>query len=135
MSNFTEDEQRTMLSLWAIFASPLMVGCNLPEIDPFTLSLLTNRDVLELDRTVRVSTELIHSDTLVLWQSDSSSDRTRWYAVFNLADEILCDYELSIPENAREACELWTGDNYRPEDGKINLTLRPHGVALVKCEF
>lgn len=134
MSNFTEDEQRTMLSLWAIFASPLMVGCNLPEIDPFTLSLLTNRDVLELDRTVRVSTELIHSDTLVLWQSDSSSDRTRWYAVFNLADEILCDYELSIPENAREACELWTGDNYRPEDGKINLTLRPHGIALVKCE-
>jgi hypothetical protein len=49
-THFTKDEQVTLLSLWALLPSPLMVGANLPDNDPWTLALLTNPDVLAVDQ-------------------------------------------------------------------------------------
>lgn len=134
MSNFTEDEQRTMLSLWSVFSSPLMVGCNLPEIDEFTLSLLTNKEVIELDQTEKVSTELVHSDSLVVWKSKAEHGKV-WYAVFNLSDEELDGYELALPGDAKSARELWKEETMVPDEGKLLLSIPPHGVTLLKCNF
>ena len=47
-TNLTENEQRTMMTLWCIFRSPLMLGTEMPRLDEWTLSLLTNADVLGL---------------------------------------------------------------------------------------
>ena len=58
MSNFTPDEQYTMLTLWAMFRSPLMIGCNLPEIDDFTLNLITNKEVLDINQYSKGNKEL-----------------------------------------------------------------------------
>lgn len=44
------NEQITHISLWALVASPLMIGCDLTRIDPFTLSLLTNDEVIDIDQ-------------------------------------------------------------------------------------
>ena len=51
LTGFTKDEQYTLMTLFAIFRSPLMFGGDLPGNDKFTLSLLTNRDVLEVIST------------------------------------------------------------------------------------
>ena len=53
MSRFTHDEQRTLMSLWSIAQSPLMFGGDLPGNDDFTLSLITNDEVLAVDQTGR----------------------------------------------------------------------------------
>lgn len=47
-TNFTSDEQHTMLTLWCLFGSPLMLGCELTKLDDATLALLTNRDILSM---------------------------------------------------------------------------------------
>ena len=47
-TNFTPEEQHTMLTLWCLFGSPLMLGCELTKLDDATLALLTNRDVLSM---------------------------------------------------------------------------------------
>ena len=44
------DEQLTLLSLWCLLPSPLMVGANLPDNDAWTLALLTNPEVLALNQ-------------------------------------------------------------------------------------
>ena len=49
-SRLTPNEQYTHMSMWCMVASPLMIGCNLATIDEFTLSLLTNDEVLEIDQ-------------------------------------------------------------------------------------
>ena len=49
-SRLTPNEQYTHMSMWCMFASPLMIGCDLTTIDEFTLSLLTNDEVLEIDQ-------------------------------------------------------------------------------------
>ena len=47
---FTKEETRTMITLWCIFRAPLMIGTDLPQIDDATLSLLTNDEVLSLEK-------------------------------------------------------------------------------------
>ena len=49
-SRLTPNEQYTHMSMWCMFASPLMIGCDLTTIDEFTLSLLTNDEVLAIDQ-------------------------------------------------------------------------------------
>ncbi|HEX5322629.1 MAG TPA: putative Ig domain-containing protein [Capsulimonadaceae bacterium] len=49
-THFTQNEQVTLLTLWALLPSPLMVGANLPDNDPWTLALLTNPEVFAVDQ-------------------------------------------------------------------------------------
>jgi alpha-galactosidase len=49
-TRFTPDEQRTLISLWSLVSSPLMLGNNLPDMDAQTLALLTNDQVLAIDQ-------------------------------------------------------------------------------------
>ena len=53
-TKFTRDEQRTLMSLWCMTPSPLMVGANLPENDDWTLSLLTNDEAIAIQSAARV---------------------------------------------------------------------------------
>ena len=49
-SRLAPNEQYTHISLWALVAAPLLVGCDLERIDDFTLSLLSNDEVIEIDQ-------------------------------------------------------------------------------------
>ena len=45
-TRLTVDEQYTHISMWSLLSSPLLLGCDLEKLDPFTMSLLTNDEVL-----------------------------------------------------------------------------------------
>ncbi len=49
-TRLTPWEQYSHVTLWAMLASPLLIGCDLDAIDDFTLSLLTNPEVLEVNQ-------------------------------------------------------------------------------------
>ena len=49
-TRFTRDEQLTLMSLWALAPSPLMLGMNLPDNDEWTTAILTNPEVLAVDQ-------------------------------------------------------------------------------------
>ena len=49
-TNLTPDEQYTHISMWCMFASPLLLGCDLENLDAFTLNLLTNDEVLAVSQ-------------------------------------------------------------------------------------
>ena len=49
-SRLAPNEQYTHISLWALVASPLMIGCDMTKLDEFTLSLLSNDEVLAIDQ-------------------------------------------------------------------------------------
>jgi hypothetical protein len=58
MSLLTHDEQLTLMTLWSIARSPLMFGGHLPENDDFTLSLLTNDEVLAVNQNAQIGRQL-----------------------------------------------------------------------------
>lgn len=49
-SKLTADEQYTHMSLWALFASPLLIGCDMADMDDFTFGLLSNTEVLDVNQ-------------------------------------------------------------------------------------
>jgi alpha-galactosidase len=44
------NEQLTHIALWCLLSSPLLIGCDMSGMDPFTLALLTNDEVLDINQ-------------------------------------------------------------------------------------
>lgn len=86
-TNFTKDEQYIHFTLWSIFRSPLMFGGHLPENDAFTLSLLTNEEVLKVNQQGINSRELKKEGNSIVWTSEMPGSKTINLAFFNLDDE------------------------------------------------
>ena len=49
-THLTPDEQYTHITMWSLLSAPMLIGCDLEKLDPFTLSLLTNDEVLAVDQ-------------------------------------------------------------------------------------
>ncbi|MET4105992.1 NPCBM/NEW2 domain-containing protein [Hymenobacter sp. UYP22] len=89
MSRFTHDEQYTLMSLWSIFRSPLMFGGDLPSNDAFTLSLLTNKEVLAVNRRSTQNRQLFRQNDLIAWKADDPATGDKFLALFNAQDQEL----------------------------------------------
>jgi hypothetical protein len=86
MSGFTHDEQYTVMTLWAMFRSPLMFGGDLPSNDEFTRKLITNDEVLAVNQHCENGRELWNRDGLVAWVADVPNSSDKYVALFNIGD-------------------------------------------------
>lgn len=84
-TNFTKDEQYFLMTLWSIFRSPLMFGGNMPENDEFTLSLITNEEVLRVNQNTRNNREISFGDSVSIWVADDKENGARYLAVMNIS--------------------------------------------------
>jgi alpha-galactosidase len=87
MTGFTKDEQYTLMSLFAIFRSPLMFGGDLPGNDDFTLSLMTNKDVLNVNQKSINGKQLFRENDLIAWTADDPQTGDKYLALFNASDQ------------------------------------------------
>ena len=84
MTRFTQSEQRTMMSLWSLFGSPLMFGGDLRYNDDFTWGILKDELLSEMHATVTSRQEVFRNDDFIIWEG--SSDTDRYIAVFNISE-------------------------------------------------
>lgn len=111
-TNFTQAEQRTMMTLWCMMRSPLMMGGDLTRNDAFTLALLTNRDVLEIETTTFSAHPVYRTDDECVWIAPRK-DGGCYLAAFNLTDRprtVRID-PACIDVKPVRAMELWTKKN------------------------
>ncbi len=87
-TRFTPDEQRTLMSLWSIARSPLMHGGDMTKTDDFTLSLLTNVEVLAVNQSSTNNRPLFDHDGLVAWTADVPGSNDKYLALFNTRDPL-----------------------------------------------
>ena len=95
MTNFTKDEQYTLMTLWCIFKSPLMFGGNFPDNDSFTFSLITNEQVLAVLNKSINNKPLFNEAEKAAWIAEEPGTGAKYLAVFNKADQ-----QLAIEERA-----------------------------------
>ncbi|MBN1466139.1 NPCBM/NEW2 domain-containing protein [candidate division KSB1 bacterium] len=88
MSGFTRDEHYTLMTLFAIFRSPLMFGGDLPSTDDFTLSLLINREVLAVNQKSSNNRQLFRKDDLIAWTADDPETGDIYLALFNTQEQV-----------------------------------------------
>lgn len=82
-TRFTPDEQYTVMTLWSIARSPLIFGGDLRKMDDFTLSLITNEEVIAVDQDSSGNHQLFNNDGLIAWVADVPGSRDKYVAVFN----------------------------------------------------
>ena len=134
-SLFTADEQRTMLSLWSVFRSPLMMGGDLPTSDSATFDLLTNPEVLAVNQHGENPYQLYRHGPLVAWVSDVPGSRDRYLAMFNLADHPqLVPVEFSQLERGSrlQFRDLWERMDMGVIEKRFAEILPPHGSRLFR---
>ena len=82
-TKFTKDEHYTLMTLWSIARSPLILGGNLPKNDDFTLSLLTNDEVLAVNQNSANNRQLFNTNNQVAWIADVPGSKDKYLALFN----------------------------------------------------
>ena len=133
-TQFTEPEQRTMMTLWCMMRSPLMIGGELTKNDTFTLALLTNKELLEIEHTTVSARPICRNDRYCIWMA-YRKDGARYAAAFNLSDEkqkVFIGQDMLEGTTAR-AWEIWTG--LETECPVLEADLAPHDVAVWYVEI
>jgi hypothetical protein len=134
-TKFTPDEQKTLLTLWCIFRSPLIFGGDLTSLDPATLALITNDEVLAVSQHSYGNHQSLEEGAIRTWTAAGSVRGEYYIAVFNLGDE---STTVSLPWNrffhvgsTAEVRDLWARKTLGRESG-IEVNLRPHASALYR---
>lgn len=136
-TRFSKDEQRTLMTLWSIFRSPLIMGGDLLALtdDDWTTSLLTNEEVIEVDQHSNHNHAVLTTDTTAVWLARPENGEGYYVAVFNLSDkEQTVHYEwkdLGVPAGTYRIHDLWEGKDFDPVKSLI-ITLRPHASVLYR---
>ncbi len=115
-TRFTRSEQISMLTLWSIFRSPLMIGGDMTGFDDFDLSLITNRAILDMHKYARHSHQVwrrkIDGNEYILWTAADAREGS-YIAIFNAGEKDgrvqidLLDAEIY---DKADAVELWSGE-------------------------
>ena len=138
-TKFTENEQITMLTLWSIFRSPLMIGGEMTGFDEFTMSLLTNEEILKMHKNARHSHQVwrreISGGEYILWTA-ANAEGGGYFALFNAGEKNgtvkldLADLEAA---DKLDCTELRSGEK-AVFDGFAEISVPSHGVKAFRFE-
>jgi alpha-galactosidase len=129
-TRFTRDEQATLMSMWAIAPSPLMLGMNLPDDDAWTDSLLTNDEVIAVDqdRLGRAAVLMGDRGPTEIWKKDLS-DGSVAVGLFNRTGDAT---DMNVPLTGKQTVrDLWLGKDLGVFD-ELRLSVPRHGARLLR---
>lgn len=134
ITNFTKDEQITMMTLWCLFGSPLMLGGEMTKLDEFTLSLLTNRNILNLLSADCPPKQVCADNEKAIWICNDTNTNKKYVALFNLSDEVATISvdldELDIFSSQVTLNNLWTNSRFIMDSRRVQKTLRAHASVI-----
>ncbi len=132
-SGLTADEQRTMMTLWAINRAPLMWGGNLVENRAAELALMTNAAVLAVDQNSANNRQLT-GGTRQVWVADVPNSDHRYVALFN-RESATASVSLNLADlgiGSATVTDLWSGASLGTLSGTLTRSLPAHGAGLYR---
>lgn len=132
----TPDEQYTHMTLWCLLTAPLLLGFDVTQADEFTLSLLSNDEVLEVnqDPLGQQAARLVYGGDIEIWAKDMS-DGSKAVGIFNRglvntsAAIQWADLKITGKWLARD---LWRQKDLGTFDNKVESDLPWHGCRLIR---
>ncbi len=82
-THFTQNEQYTLMSLWAIGRSPLIFGGDMTKLDNFTKEMLTNPEMLKVNQESTNNRQVSRDKNLIVWTADIPNSNDKYVALFN----------------------------------------------------
>jgi alpha-galactosidase len=141
-SRLSHEEQRTQFNLWAITRSPLMLGTNLTQLDPFTRSLVTNSRIIAINQSAWESHPLASLppgfEQTQVWtaRAGSRAKPVHYVAVFNVGEkpaQLSATWKQLGIAGRHSAVDLWS-DAKLPSARQIRITLPAHASAVYQVK-
>ena len=141
-TNFTKAEQITMMTLWCIFGSPLMVGAELTMLDEWTLWLLTRKEIVKLLSNEYMGRQYERSKDYAIWSCVGEKTGERYLAFFNFQNteqRIACSLDCveqfaGYNNRALRAKELWSQREIEISEHVLVDNIAAHGAGLFVIE-
>lgn len=135
-TSLTADEQYSHMSLWSLLAAPLILGCDLSKLDDFTINLITNDEVIEINqdplgKQARQILLGVYDQAFVKELEDGSVS----VGLFNLNDrekKITLPWEVAGLEGKQVVRDVWRQKNLGEFEDSFEAEVNPHGVVMVK---
>jgi alpha-galactosidase len=137
-TRLTPDEQYTHISLWCLLSAPLLIGCDLGNVDDFTLGVLSNDEVLALDQDAlgKQATCVATNGSIRIYAKDLE-DGSKAVGLFNLATNSVTGTlkwsDVKV-DGKRMVRDLWRQKDVGRFSEKFDAVVPPHGVVLVKVD-
>jgi len=136
-TRLSPDEQYTHISLWALLSAPLLIGCDMSQLDDFTLNLLTNDEVLAInqDALAKPAKKVFDKNHLQVWTKELE-DGTTAIGIFNQDDKTnkqnidFTSIKLSPKVKLRD---IWRQKELGIFSNSYAALLPSHGVILLKA--
>jgi alpha-galactosidase len=134
-TKFTPDEQRTLMTLWSIARSPLIMGGDLRHLDAPTLALLTNREVIAVNQRSTDNQPHFVADGTRIWSARPENGAGRYVALFNTTATAMTVglplRELGL-EGRQPVRDLWSGTALAAASGRFEQRIASHGAGLYR---
>ena len=135
-TTLTHDEQYTHISLWCLLSAPLLVGCDLAKLDDFTVNLLSNDEVLDVDQDAlgKEATPVYQDKEYAIYMKPME-DGSCAVGLFNLSgkpqkiETKWSDLKLDGPQRVRD---LWRQKDAGVFANGFSSEVGPHGVMLIR---
>ena len=129
-------EQIMHITLWSLLSSPLLIGCDMSDMDPFTLDLLTNDEVLEVnqDPLGKQACRVADCNDIQVW-SKSLQDGTIAVGVINTSfeefDGVVKWSDIGV-QGKQQVRDLWLRKDLGDYDGSYTGKVPAHGALMLK---
>jgi alpha-galactosidase len=135
-SRLTPHEQRTHITLWALLASPLLIGCDMARLDDFTLGLLTNDEVLDMhqDPLGRQAARISQTGPLEVW-ARGLEDGSLAVGFFNRGekkDRVTVSWPALKITGEYRVRDLWRQSDIGTATGAFSTDVARHGAMLFR---
>lgn len=134
-TRLTRNEQHTHISLWALLGAPLLIGCDLTQLDPFTFNLLTNPEIIDINQdALGMQGRTILSENFCRVIAKPLTGGRVAIGLFNLAPfEQEMSYEFPTNEDGRDKRlrDPWKRETLTGNDASFIAIVPPHGCRIV----
>jgi len=130
------NEQLTHITLWCMLAAPLLIGCDLEQMDDFTKALLTNDEVLDVDQDPlgRAGARRAQDGLAEVW-TRPLHDGTMAVALFNRAPlkrPVTAKWSDIDVKGRQPVRDLWEWKDLGPAEGSLTVDVPGHGAVLLR---
>lgn len=138
-SRLTQEEQCTHFGLWCLLSAPLLLGCDLLSLDDFTLRLLTNDELIEInqDPLGRQAVRIGGGPNAAV-MAKPLADGSIAAGLFNLGESpasVVLDWDDLLIHGPRAVRDLWSRREEGVHDAQLTALLPPHGMKLVRLRM
>jgi alpha-galactosidase len=135
-TRLSPNEQLTHITLWSLLAAPMLIGCDLTQLDEFTLSLLTNPEILEVNQDVlgQQAQRISSRKSTEVW-ARSLSDGTQAVGLFNRGltpATVEVSFEELRLSGVQAIRDLWQRSDLGVFQGSYSTTVPRHGAVFLK---